>query len=118
MSLYISNFAESNYKREMAIKKQYSKTKQDCKVTLTFPVKAAKDAKKVSVVGDFNDWDSSANPMKKFKTGEYKTSLTLEKDKEYQFRYLIDGKVYENDWEADKYIQSPVSTDENSVVVL
>ena len=56
--------------------------------------------------------------MKKFKTGEFKTSISLEKGKEYQFRYLIDGKNYENDWEADKYVQSPLSEEENSVVVL
>ncbi|QNL20532.1 isoamylase early set domain-containing protein [Hyphobacterium sp. CCMP332] len=102
----------------MAIKKQYFKTKKECKVTFSLPVKAAGKAKKVSVVGDFNDWKSNANPMKKFKTGEFKTTLSLEKDKEYQFRYLIDGKSYENDWEADKYVQSPVSGEENSVVIL
>lgn len=102
----------------MAIKKQYLKTKSECKVTLTLPLEAAKEAKKVAVVGDFNNWKSTANPMKKFKAGEFKTTLSLEKGKEYQFRYLIDGKSYENDWEADKYIQSPVSTDENSVMVL
>lgn len=102
----------------MAIKKQYFKTKSECKVTLTLPAEAAKSAKKVTVVGDFNNWDETANPMKKFKTGEFKTSLTLEKGKEYQFRYLIDGESYENDWEADKYVQSPVSLEENSVMVL
>ncbi len=102
----------------MAIKKQYFKTKDECKVTLTLSQEAAQDAKKVTVVGDFNDWKKTANPMKKFKTGEFKTTLSLEKGKEYQFRYLIDGKAYENDWEADKYVQSPVSTEENSVIVL
>ncbi len=102
----------------MAIKKQYFKTKNECKVTFSLPVKAAEKAKKVSVVGDFNDWKSNANLMKKLKTGEFKISLSLEKGKEYQFRYLIDGKAYENDWEADKYVQSPVSGEENSVVVL
>ena len=103
----------------MAIKKQYFKTKTNCKVTLSLPLEVVKGSKKVSVVGDFNNWDSSANPMKKYKnSGECKTSLTLEKGKEYQFRYLIDGDKYENDWAADKYVQSPLSNDENSVVIL
>lgn len=102
----------------MAIKKKYFKTKEECKVTLTLPVEAANDANKVVVVGDFNNWSDSSHPMKKYKSGEYKVSLSLEKGKEYQFRYLIDGEAYENDWEADKYVQSPVSTEENSVMVL
>ena len=64
----------------MAIKKQYFKTKNECKVTFSLPSEAAKSAKKVAVVGDFNNW--TASPMKKFKTGEYKTSVSLEKGKE------------------------------------
>ncbi|MEQ8518002.1 MAG: isoamylase early set domain-containing protein [Cytophagales bacterium] len=70
----------------------------------------------MAVVGDFNDWKASL--MKKFKTGEYQTTMSFEKGKEYQFRYLIDGKACENDWDADKYVQSPVSLEKNSVVVL
>ena len=38
----------------MAIKKQYLKTKQTCKVTFTV---SAKEANKVSVLGDFNQWN-------------------------------------------------------------
>ncbi len=102
----------------MAIKKSYSKTKNECKVTLTLPVEAARNAKKVSVIGDFNDWNGESHPMKKFKTGEFKITLSLEKGQEYQFRYLLDGKDFENDWEADKYVQSPVSQEENSVMIL
>jgi hypothetical protein len=56
--------------------------------------------------------------MKKFKTGEFKTSLSLKTGQEYHFRYLIDGEKYENDWAADKYVPNPESGEDNSVIVL
>ena len=55
--------------------------------------------------------------MKKLKDGTFKTTIDLEAGKEYQFKYLIDGKVWENDWSADKYVPNEF-TSENSVVVV
>ena len=54
--------------------------------------------------------------MEKLKDGRFKTTLDLEKDREYQFRYLVNGSEWHNDWEADKYVPNPFSGD-NSVVV-
>ena len=54
--------------------------------------------------------------MKKQKSGAFSVKLTLESGREYQFRYLIDGKKWENDWKADKYVPAPFSDAENSVV--
>lgn len=101
----------------MAIKKQYFKTKPDVKVTLSLPKTAVKGAKKVEVFGDFTDW-SEGIKMTKQKDGSYKASVTLNPEKEYQFRYLIDSETWENDWKADKYVSNGVSNEENSVVVL
>lgn len=101
----------------MAIKKQYLKSKPEVKVTLTFPKKAAAEAKKVEVVGDFTKWKKGIS-MTKMKNGSFKAVLDLAPAKEYQFRYLIDSKTWENDWEADKYVSNGVSNEENSVIVL
>ena len=101
----------------MAIKKQYFKTKPNVKVTLSLPKSAAKDAKKVELVGDFTDWNQGIN-MTKQKDGSFKTSVELAPEKEYQFRYLIDDTVWENDSKADKYVNNGVSAEENSVIVL
>ena len=57
----------------MAIKKQYLKNKSNCKVTFSI---AAKDADNVSVIGDFNDWDSKTHPLKKLKNGKYEAFKT------------------------------------------
>lgn len=97
------------------IKKQFLKSKPVCKATFTLPVEAAPDAKSVQLVGDFNAWSvENAVEMKKQKDG-FKAVLELESGKEYEFRYLIDGEKWENDWEADKYVASPFGTN-NSVV--
>jgi 1,4-alpha-glucan branching enzyme len=98
------------------IKKQFLKSKPVCKATFTLPQEAAPEAKEVALVGDFNEWDTQAGiPMKKQKDGVFKAVVELESGKEYQFRYLIDGETWENDWEADGYVTNGVDG-ENSIV--
>ena len=98
------------------IKKQYLKTKRMCKVTFILPNTIAGNADSVCIVGDFNNWNNTANPMKKNKIKGFTATLELEPDREYQFRYLINGSKWENDPNADKYVQSPFEDSENSVV--
>lgn len=100
----------------MAFKKQYLKSKAICKVTFKLSKEQALCANSVRLVGDFNEWDISSAPMKKLKNGGFTTTINLAKDSQYQFRYLLDDKEWENDWEADAYIPSPVSLADNSVV--
>ena len=96
------------------LKKQDLKSKSICKVTFYTP--AAIEAETVFLVGDFNDWSETATEMSKLKDGRFKLTLDLETDHEYQFRYLVNGEEWHNDWEADKYVPNPFSGD-NSVVV-
>jgi len=56
--------------------------------------------------------------LKKLKDGSFKGAVDLPVNGEYQFRYLVDGTRWENDPEADKYVNSGVSYDSNSVVVV
>ena len=101
----------------MALKKTYSKKEPTkCKVTFTVEAEAAQDAETITIAGDFNSWSSTANKLKKGKDGSFSISLQLDVGREYQFRYLIDGKRWENDWSADKYIPAPFSHTDNSVV--
>jgi len=82
------------------------------------PKEAVRSAKGVHIVGDFNDWKRKASPMKKLKSGLFKIVIDLPCDREYQYRYLIDSKIWENDWSADKYAPSPYFDTENSVVIV
>ena len=102
----------------MALKKQYLKSRPVCKVTFRLPKNAAESAKNVHIVGEFNDWNIYATPMKRLKSGDFTTTMDLNINKEYQYRYLIDEMIWENDWQADKYTPSPYGDCENSVVVI
>jgi 1,4-alpha-glucan branching enzyme len=102
----------------MSLKKQYLKSEPVCKVTFRLPPEAARDASKVTIVGDFNDWNLYAMPMKKHKDGTFSVTLKLVPEHEYQYRFLIDEQTWENDWEADKYVPSPFGSSDNSVVVV
>jgi 1,4-alpha-glucan branching enzyme len=102
----------------MAIKKKFLKSKPICKCTFSLPKAAAPDAKKVTLVGDFNDWQPEEHTLKQLKSGEFKIDLDLETGKEYQFRYLIDDETWENDWQADAYVPVPEFSTDNSVVAL
>jgi 1,4-alpha-glucan branching enzyme len=98
----------------MAISKQYLKTKPVCKVTFTVPAEAAK---KVAVVGDFNNWNPKGSALKKLKNGSFKGTFDLPKDATYEFKYLVDGE-YMNDGEADRYQWNDYAGAENGVLVL
>ncbi|MFH1930915.1 MAG: isoamylase early set domain-containing protein [Pseudomonadota bacterium] len=100
------------------MKKQYLKTKPVCKVTFRLQKEVAQAAKTVNIVGDFNNWDIYATPMKKLKNCVFTATLDLGVDTEYQFRYLIDETKWENDGHADKYVPTPYGNAENSVVVV
>ncbi len=102
----------------MSLKKQYLKTRPVCKVTFRLAKEAAPDAETVHIAGEFNKWNTREIPMKKLKNGEFTVTIDLPVDREYQFRYFVNQKVWINDWEADKYVPSGVSRSENSVVVV
>lgn len=98
----------------MAISKQYLKSKPVCKVTFSI---LAEDAKKVSLVGSFNEWNIKATPLKKLKNGTFKGVVDLDKDGSYEFKYVVDG-TYVNDDAADAYVWSDFAAADNSVVTV
>jgi len=102
----------------MSLNKKYLKTKPVCKVSFEIQKEAAKDATKIYVVGEFNEWNKTANPMKRRKNGSFVSTIDLSPGKEYQFRYLIDDSNWENDHQADKYVPNCFGDSENSVVVV
>ncbi len=102
----------------MSIKKQYLKTKPVCKVTFRISEEIGNSAGTAHVVGEFNNWDFVSTPMRRLKTGAFTTTLDLEKGREYQFRYLLDDKIWGNDADADNYVPRPFGDCENSVIAL
>lgn len=100
----------------MSLKKQFLKSRPVCKVTFRLPADVADEALTACVLGDFNGWSDDANPMRRLKDGSFKATIDLEAGRSYQFRYLIDGSTWENDWEADAYVPGPYIGIDNSVV--
>lgn len=102
----------------MSIKKQFLKSKPVCKITFRIPEEVGNLANTAHVVGEFNSWSFLATPMKKLKSGAFTATLDLEQGREYQFRYLLDKKNWENDVGADKFVTTPYGDSENSVIIL
>lgn len=100
----------------MSIKKQYLKSKPVCKVTFKISKEEAKNAESVRLLGDFNGWDEQSAPMKKLKNGDFTSTVNLETEKDYEFRYLLNDAEWENDWHADKYVPANLGFEDNSVV--
>ncbi len=94
--------------------KGYLKDKNGvCKVTFELPREVG--AQNAYIVGDFNNWDERATPMKRKRDGSFTAAVNLEAGKEYRFRYFLDDARWENDWHADAYIPNAFGT-EDSVV--
>ena len=100
------------------IEKKFLKTKPECKIKFSLPAEQVGDAKSVSVVGDFNNWDPASHPMRKQKSGLYSCTLNLPTDSAYQFRYVLDNDQWLNDEQADSYSTSPVSHEANCIIHL
>jgi 1,4-alpha-glucan branching enzyme len=62
-------------------------------------------ADRANVVGDFNDWSIDATPMAHTENG-FEAELRLTAGRSYRFRYLLDGERWQNDWDADDYVDN------------
>ncbi len=102
----------------MSIKKQYLKSKPVCKVTFKVEGEQAGGATKMSVVGDFNQWNEKTHELKALKDGSFTITVDLETGREYQFRYLADGQIWLNESEADAFIPSGFGDAQNAVIRL
>ena len=100
----------------MGIQKQYLKTRPICKATFRLTREEAREAKQVFIVGEFNNWDELATPMKPLKNGGFVATLDLNTGREYQFRYYFDKLVWGNDPQADGYCYSSFGDCENSIL--
>jgi hypothetical protein len=101
------------------LKKRYIKSRKVCKVTFELPqaeMPEGVDAESVHLVGEFNEWDHTATPMKRAREAAFRVTLELEPGRTYQFRYLVNGEHWCNDWHADGYVLGGFGTDNCAVV--
>jgi 1,4-alpha-glucan branching enzyme len=57
---------------------------------------SAPEAREVFIAGEFNNWDTRVNPLKKDQNGMWKLTLPLMPGR-YEYRFLTDEK-----WENDR----------------
>jgi 1,4-alpha-glucan branching enzyme len=69
-------------------------------------------AQKVSVVGAFNGWDETADPLTKSADGVWTTTLTLPKPIGQEYRFDVDGRLV-----ADPYAFANDKNEGNSIVI-
>jgi len=88
------------------------------KVLVTFRFRGAPWVTRVNLVGTFNDWATTGTPMDLDPlTLTWSATLELAAGQDHEFRYLIDGTEWRNDWYADTYVTNAFGS-ENSVICL
>ena len=85
-----------------------------CRATFTLPSSFWADT--IHLVGDFNSWSTTSLPFGRGWDGSWTLTLDLECGRSYQFRYLVDGRDWTNDGQADAYVANPYGTD-NCVLI-
>ena len=102
----------------MGIRKQFLKSRHACKVTFRISEEIGNSDSKAHVVGEFNDWSTSATPMRRLKSGAFSTTMELPTGQSYQFRYLLGQSHWENEPDADGQLPTPFGDSHNSVIQL
>lgn len=84
------------------------------RVRVTFELPCDPWVERVSLVGEFNAWDTRSTPMTRERTGaDWKVTVELEIGRRYRYRYLVGGEKWLNDWHADGYVENPYGTDDS-----
>jgi hypothetical protein len=55
--------------------------------------------------------------MKRRKDGRFSITLFLASGRDYRFKYLLDGHLWENDWKADGYVPNCYGTEDSLITV-
>lgn len=95
------------------VQKTYFKTKDYCKVRFIF---TKENAETVEVLGLNSDWENSVIMSKK-KDGSFSCDVSLPKNTQHEFKYLVNATEWVNDPEADGQHPNGLGT-HNSVIIL
>jgi hypothetical protein len=72
-------------------------------VRITFALPADEPSGAVSVVGDFNDWNPFAHPLRRRANGTRSAAVTVPAGATLRFRYLAEGGIWFNDETAGEW---------------
>lgn len=94
--------------------RKYTPKRTICKVTFSIPSDWAESS--VNLVGDFNEWDTSADELE-LKNGQWEITKRLKPENDYRFKYLVDGTEWKNDDAADSYASNDFGTEDSVVEI-
>ena len=80
------------------LKKKFFKTKTECEVVFEL---SPKGAQQVQLVCEVNEWEPIE--MKRNRSGAFRARLRFPRERQFQFRYLVDQNVWVTDENADGY---------------
>lgn len=103
------------------LKKKYIRTRKAVKVSFEIPVAELPEGLEIAtihLVGDFNGWQPNGAELHYLKRGAFTVTVELEPGREYQYRYLINGEHWYNDWQADRYADNGYGNDNCCVLTL
>jgi hypothetical protein len=100
----------------MCILKNILPDKGVCRIKFILKDTIIDHPKEAAILGDFNNWDVAKGKMHRTARGYFEKELLLPIGRVYECRYLIDNVHWENDWQADGLIPSPVSDEDNMVI--
>jgi 1,4-alpha-glucan branching enzyme len=78
-------------------------TAETGQIKVSFALPADDPRLPASVVGEFNEWDPDADPMKPRSNGTWSAVVTLEQGREFKFRYRSVTGEWFNDDQADGF---------------
>lgn len=76
------------------------------RVKVTFIVPDDPQQPRISVVGDFNDWDPAVHKLARRRNNTRSIALVLDSGQQYAFRYYIETGEWFNDDGADGYVEN------------
>jgi len=92
----------------------FKRTVDEGMVAVTFSVPPELGAREAYVVGSCTAW--AEVPMNPCDDGSFELVVELPAGQRHQFRYLLDGQRWENDWTADEYVPNAYGGDDSVVV--
>lgn len=95
------------------IQKTYYKTKDYCKVKFTLK---PENAETVAIAGLNGDWQNFVT-MNKKKDGSFTAEVSLPKESQHEFKYVVNENLWINEPEADKETTNEFGGS-NSVLIL
>jgi 1,4-alpha-glucan branching enzyme len=92
-------------------------TKKQPLVKVTFALSADEIAQPVSVLGDFNNWDPHAHPMKKRSNGTCSAVVEVPAGSAFRFKYLSADGTWFCDPEAEAVVHDEYQVVDSLLVV-